>query len=100
MSESPPVRLSVLRDIGWKEWDPIGLNGSEGGWQRSDAADEYDRYMQRVAGGLKAGEPDQDLVDYLVMIETRHMGLTQTTATRTRAEATVAAVRQHLATVN
>ena len=27
-----PVKLSVLRTIGWNKWDPIQLNGSEGGW--------------------------------------------------------------------
>jgi hypothetical protein len=86
----------VLRSIGWSAWDPIGLNGSEGGWKFSDAADEYDRYLLRVAGGLQNGEPARVIVDYLVSIETRHMGLSESPATRTRAEATVAAIREHL----
>ena len=97
--EAKSITLSVLRDIGWDLWDPIGLSGSEGGWRRSHAADEYDRYMRRVADGLQSGESDAALVDYLVVIETRHMGLQENPATRTRSEATVAAVREHLKSV-
>ena len=96
MPSRPPVKLSVLRDIGWKHWDPVGLNGAEGGWQRSDAADEYDRYMLRVAGGLQSGEPAGALVDYLVGIETGYMGLTGTPTARTRAAATVGAIREYV----
>ena len=99
MSPAPSLKLSVLRDIGWGQWDPIGLSGAEGGWQRSDAADEYDRYMRRVADGLQRGELNEALVDYLVSIETGHMGLTETPATRMRARATVATVREHLASI-
>lgn len=89
----------MLRDVGWDQWDPIGLNGSEGGWRRSHAADEYDRYMRRVADGLRSGDADESLVDYLVSIETAHMGLTETPSTRVRAEAAVDAVREHLARI-
>jgi len=96
MSWSPSVKLSVLREIGWSYWDPIRLNGSEGGWRRSNAADEYDRYMLRVARGLQSGEADETLVDYLVGIETTHMGLAETPTLRSRAEATVAALREEV----
>jgi len=96
MSWRPSVKLSVLRDIGWDRWDPIELNGSEGGWRRSNAADEYDRYLFRVAGRLQTGELDGPLVDYLVSIETGHMGLTYSSTARSRAEATVAAIREQL----
>jgi len=74
----------------------MGLNGSEGGWRRSHAADEYDRHMGRVATGLRNGERNEALVDYLVSIETVHMGLTETPATRKRAGAAVASVLQLL----
>ena len=96
MSWIPSVKLSELRDIGWDQWDPIRLNGSEGGWRRSNAGDEYDRYLVRVAGSLQRGEPDDALVDYLVSIETGHMGLADTPAARSRAEATVAAIREQV----
>jgi hypothetical protein len=96
MSWGSTVKLSVLRDIGWDKWDPIRLNGSEGGWRRSNAADEYDRYLVRVAGGLQRGEPDDVLVEYLVGIETGYMGLADTPAARSRAETTVAAIREQV----
>ena len=75
MSWRPSVKLSVLRDIGWDRWDPIRLNGAHGGWRCSHAAEEYDRYLLRVADRLQSGEPYSALVDYLVGIETEHMGL-------------------------
>lgn len=96
----PSMKLSVVRDIGWDLWDPIRLNGCEGGWRRSSAADEYDRYLMRVASGLESGEPDEALVGYLVSIETGHMGLTDMTAARSRAEATVAAIREQIEDFN
>ena len=94
------MKLSVLRDIGWERWDPIRLNGSEGGWRRSNAADEYDRYLLQVSGRLQGGEGDAALVDYLVGIETGHMGLAETPATRSRAEATVAAMRDEVEAIS
>src|SRR6185312_475875 len=100
MSWSPSVKLSVLRDIGWNMWDPIRLNGSEGGWRRSHAADEYDRYLLRVEGWLQSAEPDAVLVDYLVGIETGHMGLADSPTARSRAEATVAAIREQVERLN
>ena len=92
----PSVKLSVLRDIGWDHWDPIRLNGSEGGWRRSNAADEYDRYLLRVVDRLRRGEPDGVLINYLVNIETGHMGLADIATARSRAEATVAAIREQV----
>jgi hypothetical protein len=52
--------------------------------------------MFHVAGGLQRGEPDDALVDYLVRIETSHMGLTETPAAKARAEAAVAAIRERI----
>ena len=74
----------------------MALNGSEGGWRFSDAANEYDRYMLRVLEGLRNDEPEASMVDYLVDIETHHMGLSSTPDTRKRATATVAAIRERL----
>jgi len=100
MSWRPTVKLSVIRDIGWDLWDPIRLNGSEGGWRRSNAADEYDRYLLRVASSMQSGERDEDLVDYLVRVETGHMGLTDTATARSRAKATVTAIREQVEDIN
>ena len=58
------------------------LNGSEGGWQRNHAADEYDRYMRRVAEGLQTGEEETSVVNYPVGIETAHMGISPTSESR------------------
>jgi hypothetical protein len=74
----------------------MALNGSEGGWRFSDAANEYDRYMLRVLEGLQSGEPEASMIDYLVGIETHHMGLCSTPDTRKRARATVAAIQKRL----
>jgi len=100
MSWSSSVKLSVLRDIGWDHWDPARLNGSDGGWRRSNAADEYDRYLLRVVGRLQSGETNEALVDYLVGIETMHMRLAATSTARSRAEATVAALREQVERFN
>jgi hypothetical protein len=95
MPSHPPVKLSILRDIGWREWDPIGLS-TLGGWEGSSAADEYDRYLLHLAARLQKGEPDEPMVDYLVRIETEHMGLSLSPSSRSRAVATVAAVREYV----
>lgn len=86
----------MLRDIGWREWDPIGLLPMEGGWQASGVADEYDRYLLHVAAGLQNGDPDAVLTDYLVSIETEHMGLSPSDTAPLRASATVMALREYV----
>ena len=100
MSSRPAVKLSVLRDIGWGQWDPIGLNEIEGGWQGSNAANEYDGYLLHVAAALQCGEQDSALVDYLIDIETRHMGASSAPSTETRAEATVDAIRRYMESIS
>ena len=94
------MKLSAIRDIGWDLWDPFGLNGAEGGWRRSNAADEYDHYLLLVVSNLQSGELDRVMVDYLVNIETRHMRLTDTASALSRAEAAVAATREQVEAVN
>ena len=54
----------------------------------------------RVADSLQRGEPDDVLVDYLLGIETGHMGLADTRAARLRAETTVAAIRGQVERLN
>ena len=34
LSPQPAAKLSKLRDIGWKLWDPIGLLGPEEEWDK------------------------------------------------------------------
>jgi hypothetical protein len=93
----PPVKLSILRDIGWTEWDPIGLR--EGDWRDMAGADEYDGYLLHAATRLQHGEPDSELIDYLVNIETEHMGLDASPTARSRAAAAVAAIKAYVQTL-
>jgi hypothetical protein len=95
MRDAASISLPVLRDIGWREWNPIGLCPDDP-W--SD--DEYDRYLVAVASRLREGEADAAMVDYLVEIEIDHMGLNPNPTARARASATVAAIRRCLAGTN
>lgn len=65
-----------------------------------DAADEYDRYLLHVAVRLQRGEPDDALIDYLLEVETNHIGMDVGATTRERAAATVTAIRAHVESLN
>jgi len=101
MDEHPKIKLSRLREIGWSLWDPIGLRGlSDCDWQDGGAcADEYDGYLLEAAGRLRRGEPTSEVIAYLVETETGHIGLTLNETTGSRAEATVAAIKDYLETL-
>lgn len=85
MEKRPKIRLSRLRDIGWSFWDPIGLLEENKSWDSISYADEYDGYLLKAAGMLRRKEAKNDVIDYLVMIETEHMGLSFSDAVRERA---------------
>ncbi len=89
----PPVKLSVLRDIGWTLWDPIGLY--RGDWESDPGADEYDRYLLQAVGLIRRGGGVPVAIDYLIEIETKHIGLGNRT-TRKRATATAEAIKRYL----
>ncbi len=98
-SVHPDFDLAKLRDIGWECWDPIGLlapgSGNSGKWHEEKNlpfADEYDHYLVAAALDLKAGAPCQQVVDYLVQIETQYMCLAERADTHDRAKAVVAAI--------
>lgn len=99
VSPPPRLKLSKLRDIGWALWDPIGLLGSQGSstgrWDdeaNRSFADEYDTYLISAASQLRRGTPREEVVEYLVQIETKHMGLGGSPSTRKRADAVVEAI--------
>ena len=71
----PKLRLSRLRDIGWRLWDPIGLLDEGDTWEGKPFADEYDSYLMQAAGRLRRGTPERDVVEYLNQIEAERMGL-------------------------
>ncbi len=55
-------------------------------------ADEYDTYLVSAASQLRSGTPRDQVVNYLVRIESEHIGLGLGPTTRARAEAVVAAI--------
>ena len=96
LSIQPRIKLSRLRDIGWTHWDPIGLLVEGKHWDHEDAkpfADEYDSYLIAAAGMIRRGAPDQEVVAFLLQIETDHMALTEQPDSLDRAKATVVAIK-------
>ena len=74
MSIHPKIQLSRIRQIGWRDWDPIGLHdGSDFG--PSNCADEYDLYLLHVVGLLCQGGARAQSTSYLVQIASEHMGM-------------------------
>lgn len=71
----PKLDLTRLREIGWSLWDPIGLDGNTGIWREETFADEYDTYLIKAAGMLRNQCALAEVVEYLFLIETEHMGL-------------------------
>lgn len=66
----------------------------DGGWENSPAADEYDCYLLKAAGMVRCNEGDDAAAQYLVWAESEHMGMGVGAETQTRAEATIAAIRE------
>ena len=52
-------------------WDPIGVSDSP------NARDEYWGYLPQVFGKLLKNEPSENIVEYLLLIETENMGLSK-----------------------
>ncbi|SFX12969.1 hypothetical protein [Paracoccus versutus] len=98
IAPQPRIKLSKLRDIGWTLWDPIGLLDPEsrpGRWDDEanlSFADEYDSYLIAAASQLRRGTPRDEVVAFLVEIETEHMGMGDNPSARPRAEAVVEAI--------
>ena len=95
MTARPTFQLTHLREIGWAKWDPIGVGGPDDGWP----ADEYDTYLLQAAGQLWNGQSDEEVVDYLVKIETEHMGLEAVPGIRQRAFDVVQSIRHYVETL-
>lgn len=95
LSPQPKLKLSRLRDIGWKLWDPIGLLPQDGKWDdeaNSSFADEYDSYLVSAASQLRKGASHQQVAEYPCEIEADHMGLGENPGARRRAMAVVEAI--------
>lgn len=89
MADRPKFKLSRLRDIGWTEWNPIGLNRTE------TAEDEYDSYLLQAAGRLWNGESEEAVASYLADIEANHMGLGHGFGIKLRALATAKSLQEY-----
>jgi hypothetical protein len=96
MKPQSPLKLSRLRDIGWSEWDPIGLLAKGEPWKGVPFANEYDSYLLEAARRLGKDQSVEDAVEFLITIERDHMGLGTRSTTRTRAEATAKAIQSYL----
>jgi hypothetical protein len=95
-TQLPKIKLSRLRDIGWSIWDPIGLMEPGKNWEDEECrpfADEYDGYLMQAVGQLRRGTPPSEVIKYLMMIETEHMGLGEAPDSIRRAELVVAAIQ-------
>jgi hypothetical protein len=100
MASYPPLKLSHLRDIGWTEWDPIGILSEGESWEHHPAADEYDGYLLEVASRLRRDWSVADASDYLIWAASEHMGLgVASAAARASAEATAKAIQAYLETL-
>lgn len=84
--------LQTIRDIGWRLWDPIGLNGHDG--PPAEAIDEYDSYLLQAVEMLREGKSLNDVIATLVDIESEHMALGESPDTEERATQTVLELRQ------
>lgn len=86
------VEPSIIRDLGWKFWDPIGLRDN-----RKHCEDEYDTYLLGVMG-MFANRVDRDeIVEYLVNCERRFMRGND--STRRRAECLVSEIEKYVSTL-
>jgi hypothetical protein len=88
MKSRPPIKLSVLRDIGWKTWDPIGLLADGESWDHKPFADEYDDYLLHIVGLLRNGRSEGEAIAFLDWVGSKHMGLGPVTEASHRASTT------------
>jgi len=98
VSQHPPLKLSRLRDIGFKEWDPIGILSPGESWGHHPAADEYDHYLLHAANRLRRDWSVSDAADYLTWVKSEHTGLghPDDPSERSRAAATAKAIKAYV----
>lgn len=97
MSTDLPITLTHLREIGWREWDPIGLLSIGETWAQKPFADEYDEYLRKVVAHFLDGRPLTEAVEYLLSIERNHMALGIRAGQEARAEAAARAIQRSIA---
>jgi len=91
MSDPPYIELDRLREIGWREWDPIGLVDS------SCPRDEYDSYLLQAVSRLRQGQTIDEVTNYLEKMAAEHMGLGASTPfSRAASERTATLIDRYL----
>ena len=93
MSQFPKIKLSEIRRIGWRDWDPIGL-GDGSPFGPSACADEYDKYLLHVVTLLTQRASRAQACAYLTDIHANYMGLGHSDAEA--AQRTVDSIAQYL----
>ena len=94
MPKPPILQMSRLREIGWSEWDPIGLVDS--GCPR----DEYDEYLLQTVSRFRRGDQVSEVACYLDTIATDTMGLGRSTPEGLKAaETTATKIKAYLDTL-
>lgn len=88
-----------IRQIGWDNWDPIGLRQIDPNAWQEDAADEYDSYVLHVVRLLQNGQSVSDAVAYLDEIASEHMGLGMRLELHQASQRTVEAIAEYLRTL-
>lgn len=59
-----------IKSVLMQDWDPIGVQAIP------EAEDEYDSYVPTLYSMLISRKPVSEVFEYLVWLETEHMGLT------------------------
>ena len=100
MTARAPLKLSLLRDIGFFVWDPIGLLARGAAWDGKPFADEYDQHLLEMAGRLRRDWGAEEAIAYLMTAERDHMGFGERPGLRTRADAAVRLVQAYLDSID
>ena len=75
MQDRFEINIHALRQIGWDNWDPIGIRQLDDSAWRTDAADEYDTYLLQAAEMILHGSALETVAAYLDKIVSEYMGL-------------------------
>jgi hypothetical protein len=63
------IKIDKINKFLLEKWDPIGISNTVG------AEDEYFRYADEIAKIIQHSDTYEELLEYLWMLETEHMGL-------------------------
>ncbi len=92
MSEAPSLYADLYQrvsEILYYVWDPIGVLPAAG------ARDEYDAYVPTVVRLLYEEKEREEIIRYLLDLQTGHMGMNLTDDARARAAHAVQVLIEH-----